>query len=81
MAGYGGYIILSVLGTSGDTGGAAIHSVRGLQWLDMVVLLPKGRCTDIQERQMTTVMDDNVHVYRGQSPTNTIHLPNVGPAL
>ena len=54
-----------VVGTSGDTGSAAIEAVRGKKWLDIVVLLPKGRCTKIQELQMTTVLDSNVHTYCG----------------
>ena len=52
-------------GTSGDTGSAAIEAVRGKEWLDIVVLLPQGRCTKIQELQMTTVLDDNVHNFCG----------------
>ena len=32
-----------LIGTSGDTGSAAINAVRGLKWVDVVVLLPKGR--------------------------------------
>ena len=38
----------SETGTSGDTGSAAITAVQGLKWVDIVVLLPKGRCTEIQ---------------------------------
>ena len=53
-------------GTSGDTGSAAIEAVRGKEWLDIVVLLPQGRCTKIQELQMTTVLDDNVHNFCGK---------------
>lgn len=45
-----------IIGTSGDTGSAAINALRGLQWVDTVVLLPHGRCTQIQELQMTTVL-------------------------
>ncbi|ROT85921.1 threonine synthase-like 2 [Penaeus vannamei] len=52
-----------LIGTSGDTGSAAIESVRGRESIDIVVLLPHGRCTHIQELQMTTVIEDNVHVY------------------
>ena len=33
--------------------------------MDIVVLLPKGRCSTIQEKQMTTAIEENVHVYRG----------------
>ena len=58
-------ISILYLGTSGDTGSSAIWSVRGLKWLDIVVLLPKGRCTRIQELQMTTVLDENVHNFAG----------------
>jgi threonine synthase len=54
------------LGTSGDTGSAAITAVKGLKWVDIVVLLPKGRITEIQERQMTTVISDNVHNFAGK---------------
>ena len=39
-----------MVGTSGDTGSAAITAVQGLKWVDIVVLLPKGRCTEIQVR-------------------------------
>lgn len=52
-------------GTSGDTGSSAIESVRGQQNMDIFVLLPKGLCTQIQELQMTTVIEDNVHVFAG----------------
>ena len=45
-----------IIGTSGDTGSAAISALRGLEWVDTVVLLPHGRCTMIQELQMTTVL-------------------------
>lgn len=62
------YIVCTCLysGTSGDTGSAAIEGVRGQANMDIVVLLPKGHCTLIQELQMTTVLEDNVHVYCGQ---------------
>ncbi|XP_075428036.1 threonine synthase-like 2 [Ascaphus truei] len=52
-----------VVGTSGDTGSAAIESVRGIKNIDILVLLPHGRCTKVQELQMTTVIEDNVHVF------------------
>ncbi|XP_023050663.2 threonine synthase-like 2 isoform X7 [Piliocolobus tephrosceles] len=50
-------------GTSGDTGSAAIESVQGAKNVDIIVLLPKGHCTKIQELQMTTVLKENVHVF------------------
>lgn len=51
-----------VLGaTSGDTGSAAIAGCRGRRNMDIYILHPKGRVSDVQRRQMTTVPDDNVH--------------------
>uniref|UniRef100_A0A7N4PUP7 Threonine synthase like 2 n=1 Tax=Sarcophilus harrisii TaxID=9305 RepID=A0A7N4PUP7_SARHA len=52
-----------VVGTSGDTGSSAIESVRGAKNMDIIVLLPLGRCSKIQELQMTTVIEENVHVF------------------
>ena len=53
---------LNILGaTSGDTGSAAIDGVRGQQNIDIFIMYPKGRVSPLQEMQMTTVDDDNVH--------------------
>ncbi|MBJ51221.1 MAG: threonine synthase [Gammaproteobacteria bacterium] len=53
---------LNILGaTSGDTGSAAIAAVRGRPNIDIFVLFPEGRTSLMQELQMTTVLDDNVH--------------------
>lgn len=53
---------LNILGaTSGDTGGAAIAGVRGQKNVDIFILYPQGKVSQLQERQMTTVADDNVH--------------------
>mmetsp|Transcript_32405 Transcript_32405/g.49569 ORF Transcript_32405/g.49569 Transcript_32405/m.49569 type:complete len:538 (-) Transcript_32405:156-1769(-) len=53
---------LTVLGaTSGDTGSAAIYGLRGKKGIHCVILFPDGRVSEIQERQMTTVPDDNIH--------------------
>ncbi len=53
---------LNILGaTSGDTGSAAIAGVRGLSDIDIFIMYPKGRVSELQELQMTTVLDDNVH--------------------
>ncbi|AHK71858.1 threonine synthase [Gluconobacter oxydans] len=46
--------------TSGDTGSAAIEACRGRERLSVVILHPKGRTSDVQRRQMTTVQDDNI---------------------
>jgi threonine synthase len=50
-----------VVATSGDTGGAAVEAFRGRARVDLFVLFPHGRISDVQRRMMTTVADDNVH--------------------
>ena len=53
---------LNIIGaTSGDTGSAAIHGVRGRSGIAIFVLYPNGRVSRLQELQMTTVADANVH--------------------
>jgi threonine synthase len=47
--------------TSGDTGAAAIEAFRGLEAIDVFILHPKGRVSDVQRRQMTTATERNVH--------------------
>ena len=47
--------------TSGDTGGAAIEAFRGLSRVDVVILFPNNRVSDVQRRMMTTPTDSNVH--------------------
>jgi threonine synthase len=47
--------------TSGDTGAAAIEAFRGLDAIDIFILHPKGRVSDVQRRQMTTAAEPNVH--------------------
>jgi threonine synthase len=50
-----------VVATSGDTGSAAIAACVGRPTLDIVVLHPEGRTSDVQRKQMTTVDAPNVH--------------------
>ncbi|KAH7883083.1 tryptophan synthase beta subunit-like PLP-dependent enzyme [Phlebopus sp. FC_14] len=53
---------LTVVGaTSGDTGSAAIYGLRNKANISIFILFPKGRVSPIQEAQMTTVSDTNVH--------------------
>ncbi|HVW94321.1 MAG TPA: threonine synthase [Devosia sp.] len=47
--------------TSGDTGSAAIEAFRGRENIDIFILHPEGRTSEVQRRQMTTVLDANVH--------------------
>eukprot|EP01116_Phalansterium_solitarium_P019644 TRINITY_DN5579_c0_g1_i1.p1 TRINITY_DN5579_c0_g1~~TRINITY_DN5579_c0_g1_i1.p1 ORF type:complete len:486 (+),score=186.39 TRINITY_DN5579_c0_g1_i1:114-1571(+) len=53
-----------VVATSGDTGAAAIEAVRCKANMHVYVLYPNGRVSAVQERQMITVLDGNVHVVR-----------------
>ncbi len=53
--------VMNILGaTSGDTGSAAIHGVRGKKRITIFILHPHKRVSPIQEKQMTTVLDPNV---------------------
>ena len=53
---------LTIVGaTSGDTGSAAIDAVAGREKIDIFMLHPSGRVSDVQRRQMTTVRAPNVH--------------------
>lgn len=47
--------------TSGDTGSAAVEAFKGLDQVDIFILYPHGRVSDVQRRQMTTVASPNVH--------------------
>jgi threonine synthase len=47
--------------TSGDTGSAAIEAFRGLGNVDVFILFPHGRVSEVQRRQMTTPSESNVH--------------------
>jgi threonine synthase len=47
--------------TSGDTGSAAIEAFKGLSNVDVFILFPHGRVSDVQRRQMTTPPEANVH--------------------
>jgi threonine synthase len=49
-----------VVATSGDTGGAAIEAFRDRDRVDLIVLFPQGRISDVQRRMMTTVDAANV---------------------
>lgn len=59
--GRGGDPLTIVGATSGDTGSAAIDAVAGRARIDIFMLHPKGRVSDVQRRQMTTVLAPNVH--------------------
>jgi threonine synthase len=53
---------LNIIGaTSGDTGSAAIHGVRGKKGISIFILHPLGKTSAVQALQMTSVTDANVH--------------------
>lgn len=53
---------ITVVGaTSGDTGSAAIYGLRNKKDVSVFILYPTGRVSPIQEQQMTTILDGNVH--------------------
>lgn len=64
-----------LVGTSGDTGSAAIESVRRCEQIDIIVLFPKGYCNRVQELQMTTVCDDNVYVFSVEGTSDDLDVP------
>ena len=59
--GRGGDPLTIVGATSGDTGSAAIDAVAGRARVEIFMLHPKGRVSEVQRRQMTTVLAPNVH--------------------
>ncbi|MEZ5690210.1 MAG: threonine synthase [Rickettsiales bacterium] len=56
-----GQKIVIVGATSGDTGSAAIAGCRGRDNMDIFIMHPHNRVSEVQRRQMTSVMDSNVH--------------------
>ena len=58
----GGDTNITIVGaTSGDTGSAAIEAVAGREHIQIFMLHPEGRVSDVQRRQMTTVLAPNFH--------------------
>lgn len=53
--------IVVIGATSGDTGSAAIHGCAGRGNMEIFILHPKGRVSEVQRRQMTTISEKNVH--------------------
>ena len=53
---------MTVIGaTSGDTGSAAIYGLRAKKDISIIILHPEGRISPVQEAQMTSILDSNVH--------------------
>ena len=52
----------TILGaTSGDTGAAAVEAFRGRQDIELFILFPNGRISDVQRKQMTAAQEENIH--------------------
>lgn len=64
-----------LVGTSGDTGGSAIQSAKGLPGLDVVVVYPRGRITPVQEKHMISCLKDNIHVFAADGSSDDIDQP------
>jgi threonine synthase len=56
----GGHVTI-IGATSGDTGSAAINALAGREGVEVFMLHPQGRVSDVQRRQMTTVLAPNIH--------------------
>jgi threonine synthase len=59
--GRSGRTVTIIGATSGDTGSAAINALAGCDRVEVFMLHPRGRVSDVQRRQMTTVLAPNVH--------------------
>lgn len=55
------YSMTVVGATSGDTGSSAIYGLRGKSDIEVFILYPEGKVSDIQEKQMISVLDSNIH--------------------
>ncbi|XP_029023970.1 threonine synthase-like 2 isoform X2 [Betta splendens] len=64
-----------LVGTSGDTGGSAVQSARGLRGVDVVVVYPRGRVTPVQEKHMITCLQDNIHAFAADGSSDDIDRP------
>eukprot|EP00794_Sanderia_malayensis_P007969 gene7969-8828_t len=59
-----------ICATSGDTGGSVMEAAKGCKFIDIFTLLPEGRCSEIQERQMTCISEENVHALCAQGSSD-----------
>jgi threonine synthase len=64
--------VTALVATSGDTGSSAIESVRSFKNIDIICLFPKGACSNVQELQMTTILDENVHVFSAEGNSDDL---------
>ena len=58
--------------TSGDTGAAAIEAFAEQSQVEVFILYPQGRVSDVQRRQMTTANRSNVHALRSKAHSTTV---------
>jgi len=63
------------VGTTGDTGSAAMNAVRGSKHIDILGLYPKGRVSEIQEQHMRSMPDSNIHLYEVEGTSDDLDIP------
>ena len=76
-----GQRVMIVGATSGDTGGAAFDGVASCRNVDIVMLYPNNRVSDVQRRQMTTLTAPNVHAVAVDGTLNTAARPSFSIAV
>lgn len=64
----------AIVATSGDTGSAAIESIRRFKNINIICMFPEGACSNVQELQMTTVIDENVHVFSAEGTSDDMDI-------
>eukprot|EP00128_Syssomonas_multiformis_P014701 Colp12_sorted_trinity150504_noHs@2197 len=64
-----------LVGTSGDTGSAAMHAISAMENAHIIVLYPKGRISKIQQLQMTTFQHERVHVVEVEGTSDDLDVP------
>ncbi|XP_028413697.1 threonine synthase-like 2 [Dendronephthya gigantea] len=64
----------AIVATSGDTGSAAIESIQRFKNINIICMFPKGACSNVQQLQMTTVVDENVHVFSAEGTSDDMDI-------
>eukprot|EP00698_Gefionella_okellyi_P025648 TRINITY_DN9458_c0_g1_i1.p1 TRINITY_DN9458_c0_g1~~TRINITY_DN9458_c0_g1_i1.p1 ORF type:complete len:448 (-),score=73.44 TRINITY_DN9458_c0_g1_i1:21-1364(-) len=67
--------ITVLVGTSGDTGSAAAHAVKGAENIDYFCLYPKGRVSRVQELQLTRMPETNIHMVAVDGTSDDLDVP------
>ncbi len=62
--------ITALVATSGDTGCSSTEILRKCANIDVICMFPTGSCSKVQKLQMTTILDENVHVFSAEGNTD-----------